>query len=205
MITIIIIVITVIFSITAFFQRPLFEKLKFNAYYIRQDKQWYRFFTHGLIHADWVHLLINMMVLYSFGRIVELKYSFYLDAKSTYYYLLLYVSSLIISSVASYEKHKNNIYYSAVGASGAVSAVLFSSILLYPKGKIMLMFLPIPLPSPVFGVLYLIYSAVMAKKAKDNIGHDAHFWGAVFGIVFTILCKPLIAKDFITQIMAYFQ
>jgi len=204
MITYIIIAITCLVSVAAFNNRELFGKLKFNPYSIKSNNEWYRFFTYGFIHADWIHLLVNMMVLYSFGRIVEAELVQYFHEKTSYYYVLLYVSSLMISVVASYQKQKDNIYYNAVGASGAVSAVLFSSILLYPKGSIMFIFLPIPIPSPIFGILYLIYSAVMAKKAKDNIGHDAHFWGAVFGITYTLLAKPLIAKNFAEQIMSYF-
>ena len=204
MITTIIIAVTSLISVAAFYNRELFEKLKFNAFFIKSKNEWYRFFTYGFIHTDWIHLLVNMMVLYSFGRITENRFGLYFDNKSSYYYVLLYISSLMISVVASYQKQKDNIYYNAVGASGAVSAVLFSSILLYPKGSIMFFFLPIPIPSPIFGILYLIYSAVMAKKAKDNIGHDAHFWGAVFGIAYTLLTKPVIAKNFAEQIMSYF-
>ena len=201
--TIIIIIITVIFSLRAFSDINTFNKLKFNAYAINNNKEWFRFFTHALIHADWMHLLINMFVLYSFGSMVEDFYKFYFGPKAYFYFLTLYIGSIVVSSIPSFEKHKNDAYYNAVGASGAVSAVLFASILFYPTGKIMLILLPVPIPSFVFGILYLVYSAYMAKKKVDNVGHDAHFYGAVFGFLLTILLKPKLFMLFISQIMQY--
>ncbi len=201
--TIIIIIITVIISLGAFSNAVVFNKLKFNAYAIYNGREWFRFFTHALIHADWGHLLINMFVLYSFGTMVEDFYLFYFGTKGYLFFITLYVGSVVFSSVPSFEKNKNNAYYNAVGASGAVSAVLFASILFYPTGKIMLMLIPIPIPSFVFGILYLIYSAYMAKRNVDNVGHDAHFYGAVFGFLFTILLKPKLFMLFIDQIMKY--
>ena len=202
-ITLIIIIVTVIVSLRAFSDKATFDKLKFNAYAINNYREWFRFFTHALIHADWMHLLVNMFVLYSFGALVEDYYAFYFGPKAIFYFLTLYIGSVIVSSIPSYEKNKNNIYYNAVGASGAVSAILFASILFYPTGKIMLILLPVPIPSFVFGALYLIYSAYMSKKNIDNVGHDAHFYGAIFGFVFTILLKPKLFMIFISQIEQY--
>jgi membrane associated rhomboid family serine protease len=199
-----IIIITALISIYAFFNQEVFGSLKFNAYAIRHHGQGWRFFTYGLIHADWMHLFINMFVLYSFGKAVIDAYHFYFDVKGYLFYLLLYLGGIVFSVLFDYGKHKDDPNYNAVGASGAVSAVLFASILVYPTGSVFLFPIPFPLPSVVFGAFYLVYSAVMARRAKDNIGHNAHFWGAVFGLIFTIALKPVLAISFWNQIMGLF-
>lgn len=189
--TLIIIIITAVVSILAFNNRDMFERMKFNAYQVYHSKEYYRFLSYGFIHADWIHLLINMFVLYSFGRIVQTDLAgLFGESRGLFYYFLLYAGALVLSSTPSFGKHKDNIYYNAVGASGAVSAVVFASILLRPDSSIAFIFLPIPIPSPVFGILYLIYSAYMARRGRDNIGHDAHFWGALFGFVFPVILNP---------------
>jgi membrane associated rhomboid family serine protease len=194
------IAITVLISILAFNRRDIFDRLKFNAYLIHTKREYQRFLTYGFIHADWIHLFVNMLVLYSFGRIVEEFFQYYFQLTGYVYYGLLYLAGIGFSSLFDYGKHKDNIYYNAVGASGAVSAVVFSSIILYPAGKIFLFFIPIGIPAPIFGVLYLIYSAYMARKGTDNIGHSAHFWGAIFGVVFTIAINPDFIFTFWDQI-----
>lgn len=203
--TIFFIILTAAISIPAFMNRTMFDRMKFNAYIIRERREWYRFFSHGLIHADWGHLLINMFVLYSFGSNVEEYFYGYFGAKGYLYYFLMYAGGIFLSSVPSFEKHKHDIWYNAVGASGAVSAVLFSSIIFDPASKIVFMLLPFfPVPAALFGVLYLVYSAYMAKRATDNIGHDAHFWGALFGAGFTVALKPLLFLVFFRQLMNIF-
>lgn len=189
-ITLIIIAITVLVSILAFSNHEIFRRLAFNAYDIKHFKNGYRFLTYALIHADWIHLLINMVVFYSFGRIVEQYYGYYFGAKGLLYYILLYVGGAALSTLPSYGKYKDDYTYTAVGASGAVSAVVFASIIFDPLSKIYFFLIPIGIPSIIFGFLYLIYSAYMSRKNIDNVGHDAHFWGAVFGFVFTIILKP---------------
>ena len=203
-ITIIIILLTVLISFLCLNNIELFDKLKFNAYDVKHSNQWYRFFTYGFLHAGWLHLFINMLVLYSFGSIVETYLKFYFPEKYILYYLLLYIGGLILSIIPAYGKNKNDVFYNSVGASGAISAVLFSSIILYPAGKVSLFFIPIGIPSPIFGVLYLAYEYYMSKRVRDNIGHDAHFWGAVFGVVYIIAIKPLFAISFLEQIGLYF-
>jgi membrane associated rhomboid family serine protease len=146
-----------------------------------------------------------MFVLYSFGEIVEQFFIYYFEFKGYVYFLLLYLGGVGFSTLFDYGKYKNDIYYNAVGASGAVSAVVFASILLYPAGKIFLFFIPIGIPAPIFGILYLVYSAYMAKKGNSIIGHSAHFWGAIFGIVFTVAINPtffLLFVDYLTGIFA---
>ncbi len=195
-INILIIIITAISSVMAFNNATMFHNMKFNAYVIRQNRQWYRFFTYALLHADWMHLFVNMFVLWSFGRIVEMMFAQYFGPMATVYFLLLYVGGVVFSTLPSYAKHKNHDWYNAVGASGAVSAILFASIIMYPQGSVMFIFFPVPIPSWIFGILYLVYSAYMAKKGTDNVGHDAHFWGAVFGLVFTIVLNPAFVVEF---------
>jgi len=200
----IIIIITVLVSVIAFQNRMLFEKLRFDPYGININKSWHRFFSYALLHADWGHLLINMFVFYSFGSNVLGFFQYFFGFKAIFYFILLYVGAVFISVIPSFEKNKNNPYYTAVGASGAVSAILFSSILMYPTGKIIFLLLPIPIPAYLFGVLYLAYSWYMSKHGKDNIGHDTHFFGAVFGFVFTIVLKPHLFIDFINQLINSF-
>jgi membrane associated rhomboid family serine protease len=200
MITILIIIISVGFSFFSFSDRERFDKLKFNAYLIAKYNEWYRFISYGLIHADWGHLLINMWVLFSFGRITESYFEVYYGQTGRLFYLALYIGGLFVSTIYDYIKQKENVYYNAVGASGAVSAVVFSSILFYPQGEIYIFLIPVGVPAPIFGLLYLAYSAYMAKNSNDNIGHSAHFWGAIFGILFTVITVPGIVSYFFRAI-----
>jgi membrane associated rhomboid family serine protease len=146
-----------------------------------------------------------MYVLYLFGETVENYFGAIFNMKASLFFVLLYTGAVAFSSLPSYGKHKNHSYYNAVGASGAVSAVVFASILFDPMGGIGFLFLPgVNIPAFIFGILYLLYSWYMAKKGKDNIGHDAHFWGAVFGFVFTIILKPVLAERFIAIITGHY-
>lgn len=190
MITYLIIAITALVSIIAFNNRDLFERLVFHPYSIKRNNQGYRFLSYGFLHADWAHLLINMFVLYSFGILVEDYYKYVFDVKGEFYYALLYLGALALSAIPSFGKQKDNYNYKAVGASGAVSAIVFSSIVFEPLNKLYLFFLPIPIPAILFGIIYLIYSVYMSKRNIDNIGHDVHFWGAIYGMAFTIALKP---------------
>lgn len=198
--TIIIIGITAIISILAFQNKDIFDKMKFNAWYIHHRKQHYRFISYGLVHADWIHLGVNMFVMYSFGKIVEEIFVDHFNYKAYIYFSMLYAGGIAFSTIWDFGKYKDDIYYNAVGASGAVSAVVFSSIILYPAGKIFLFMIPVGIPAPIFGLLYLIYSAYMSKRGTSNIGHSAHFWGAVFGIIFTIAIRPAFLTRFIEQL-----
>jgi membrane associated rhomboid family serine protease len=199
-ITIFIIILTALVSVTAFNNHAIFDRLKFNPSFIRSEKSYYRFLTYGLLHADWAHLLINMFVFFSFGRIVETIFTQHFGAIGNVFFILLYLLGLIASVIPAFFKHKENFYYNAVGASGAVAAVLFASILLFPQNRIIFIFFPVPIPAFIFGILYLVYSAYMAKRGTDNIGHDAHFWGAVFGVLFTIVLDPAFVSHFIRNV-----
>jgi membrane associated rhomboid family serine protease len=186
-VTIIILTTTVAVSILAFGNRALIANLVFYPWEIKREKQWYRFITYGFIHADFLHLFVNMWVLYIFGDVVEKTFKLIYGSEGTLYFMLLYFGGLIFSTMYAYGRHLNNPNYTALGASGAVSSITFAYILMYPMSGLMIFPIPIRLPAFVFGILYLIYSWYMGRKGKDNIGHDAHFFGAIYGIAFMII------------------
>ncbi len=202
--TYIILFVTIIISLVSFFNKNVSSKLTFNAYLIHENKEWYRFISYGFIHADFFHLFVNMYVLYSFGQFVEYYFDVFFGIKSIFYFIILYFGALAISVVSDYKHHKGDFFYNAVGASGAVSAIVFSSFIFEPTQRIMIFPIPFHLPAIIFGVLYLVYSAYMSKQNKDNIGHSAHFWGAVFGATFTIALKPVLLISFFYKIMGLF-
>lgn len=199
-----IVAITCLVSIMAFYNPELLGKLQFNAYAIKHQKQGYRFLTYAFVHGGWGHLAINMFVLWSFGRIVYGLYLYLFGNLGILYFLLLYIGGIMFSVLFDFGRHKDNEWYNAVGASGAVSAVVFASIILYPQGGVYLFFIPVEIPSPIFGILYLVYSAYMAKRGRDNIGHDAHFWGAIYGVILTIVLKPSLFIRFLEELTNYF-
>lgn len=200
MITVIIIAITCIVSILCFNGTLNGNKLIFNAYQVWHRKEWYRMLTSGIIHSGWGHLFFNMLTLYFFGRVVEQYFSAaFGGVLGAVLYVMLYVSALAISSLGDLVKYRDNWNYNALGASGAVSAVLFASILFAPKMGIYIYLIPIPVPGYIFAPLYLLYCWYMAKRNMDNIGHTAHFWGAVYGILFPIICKPDVLSFCLSQ------
>lgn len=203
-ITIIIVVITSIITYRGLHHPETQQKLIFNPYMVYHRKQAYRLLSHGFIHADFPHALFNLLALWMFGSMVEDAFEYYFKSQGSIYYLMLYVGGIITASLYSLEKHKDNPGYSALGASGAVSAVIFASILLNPLEKIYIFFIPIGIPGWIFGILYLWYSSYMSKKGYDNIGHDAHFWGAIFGLLLTAALRPSFIAEFITQITQSF-
>jgi membrane associated rhomboid family serine protease len=197
--TLLIIIITVLFTIAAFNRSELMFRYNFNPYQIVHRKQWYRIFSHALLHANWEHLIINMIVLYSFGSALNRYFYIYFGSNLIPLYLGIYVGGIIISSIYTLIKEKDNFNYNAVGASGAVSAVTFACIFFDPLSKIYFMGF-IPIPGIAFGALYLGYSYYMGKKNIDNVGHDAHFWGALYGFIFPLLLKPSLLSNFIDKL-----
>jgi len=188
---VLLIIIPIVFtSIKAFSDPGLFHKFLFSPARIKYQKEWYRFFSYGLVHADWMHLIFNMYVLWAFGDMVMLFFTHYFGVMSNLIFLGLFVPGIALSSLGTYFKHKENPNYSAVGASGAVSAVVFASIILYPEGRMGLLFIPFMIPSWLFGLLYLGFTAFMDKKQMDNIGHNAHFWGSIYGVIYVLILKP---------------
>lgn len=202
MITYFTIGITAIISYVAFQNNEMTNKLQFNAAQIIHRKEYYRLVSHAFIHANWSHLIVNMLVLYFFGRNIEVYFGYYFGNKATAYFLLLYFGGILASNLWSLIKHKNNYYYNAVGASGAVSAILFASIFFQPLEPLYL-FAVLPIPGILFAVGYLLYSYQMSKKQKDNVAHDAHFLGAVFGFLFPILLKPTLFDKFIDNLFSF--
>jgi membrane associated rhomboid family serine protease len=152
-----------------------------------------------------MHLLVNMYVFYIFGGVTERIFESVLGGlKGSLFFLLLYLGGVLFATLPAYKKHRDNHYYNSVGASGAVSAVLFASIVLLPTNSIYLFFIPIPIPAFIFGVLYLWYENYMDKRSQDNVAHDAHFWGALFGVVFTLLAVPNSFLNFVSQVTDFF-
>lgn len=168
--------------------------------------QWYRFLTSGFLHADWGHLLFNMITLYSFGGIVLNSFVQYLGfAPGVVAFLVLYLGGIVLSDLPTYFRHRYDPGYRSLGASGGVSSVLFAGILFQPIGKVYMMFIPIGIPGFIWGVLYLLYSYYMGRQRRDNINHDAHFYGALFGILLTLALVPGIGSSFLENITTYLQ
>jgi membrane associated rhomboid family serine protease len=190
-----IIAITVVVSLIGFTNEELRNKSLFYPYAMTSSSEYYRFLSHGLIHADYIHLFFNMFTLYSFGRFAEVA----LFNKTEY--IILYVTALIASSIFDFIKNRNNSGYAALGASGAVSAVLFSTLIFDPWSKGVALFGILALPNIVFAVLYLWYCAYSAKRGGDNIGHNAHMWGSLYGFAFTAIVRPELFKDFLDKLM----
>jgi len=200
--TLIIVILTSLISIAAFRSDELMSRLLFNPYKVYHKKEYYRLITHGFVHADWYHLIINMFVLYSFGIAVESYFSQLEGAGIIRYpilnYFLLYFIAILISSFTTLWKHKDHTWYNSVGASGAVSAVVFTSIFFGPMNRLLFYF--IPLPGILGGVIYLVYSHYMSRRGKDNINHDAHFIGAVFGFIFPLFMDVQLIHIFFQQL-----
>lgn len=201
--TILIIAITAIISILSFNNRALFYRLQFNAYQVYHRKEVYRLLTHGFVHANWGHLIVNMLVLYFFGGYVEntlkmLAVQGFLKSP-VLIYLIMYLSAIVFSSSISLIKFKDNPMYNSVGASGAVSAVVFFMIFFDPWEKLYLYGL-IGIPGIIFGVLYLVYAQYMSRRGGDNINHDAHILGAIFGFVFPLFIDLGLFNYFLSQL-----
>lgn len=201
--SIILIVITVAASIYAWNHQDKYYKWMMNPYSVVHKNQYYRMITSGFIHNGYVHLLFNMITLYFFGDVIERIFQYYYGGKGILYFLLLYFLGMVIADIPSIIKYRDNPNYNSLGASGAVSAVVFASILFNPTAKICV-FLPILcLPGFIFGILFLIYSYYQGKRMADNINHDAHLWGALFGVVFSIILQPRVVVSFFDQILNY--
>lgn len=184
-ITNVIVGITCLVSLAAFRIPEVSARLIFHPVTMRQRHEWYRLLTSGLIHADFLHLAINMFVLWSFGNFVESYFEAgVFGAYGAQKYMALYFGGIIVSSLPSYFRHSNDPRYAALGASGGVAAVLFAAILFEPWQNLYL-YGVIAIPQILAGVAYLYYSWYQDKHAKDNVGHMAHFTGALWGFVFT--------------------
>ena len=204
-VTLIIILITTGISLYASENLTLKHKLLFNPAKVFYNNEWFRIFSHAFIHADLIHLGINMFVLYFFGSSVEYIFGeLFGIGMGKFYFIFLYIGGIIFATLPALRKNKDNPVYNSLGASGAVSAILFSSILLQPANTIYI-YAVIPMPAIVFGLTYIGYEIYMNKNGRTNIAHDAHLLGAVFGIIFTIILSPkFVIANFIQEIQDIF-
>lgn len=202
-ITLLLIITTVVISYISFNNSSLKEKLIFSPYQYINKKKWWLVVSHGFIHADYLHLFFNMYVLYAFGFNVENQFN-ELNALGYLYFLILYLGAMIFATLPSIIKHRNNNSYRSLGASGAVSAVVFVFIILAPTAQMGLIILPgLYIPAFIFGLLYFIAENYMIKKGGSNIAHDAHIAGAIFGILFVGFFDYKLYINFIESIVNY--
>lgn len=189
-ILLIIIGITVVMSFIAFNNIQIFEKYKFNISAISTRKEYIRLLSSGFLHSDTMHLLFNMMTLYFFGPIVIASFG-------EISFLIIYLGSILLGNLFTLYLYKNRGWYSAIGASGGVSGILFAAIAVYPQIGIYFFFIPIPIPGFIFGALYFSYSVYMMlyPRQNDNIGHAAHLGGAFFGLIFSVALLPQAAIE----------
>lgn len=179
------------------FERPrLLDRLLLWPPAIDRSKQYDRLVTHGFVHADWQHLLFNMITLYFFGRHVESLFVPYIGQVG---FALFYLSAIVVAILPTYLRHRHDPRYRSLGASGAVSAVLFAFILVQPWSLIFVFFLPVP--AIVYAVLYVGYSIWMDKHGMDNVNHSAHLWGAGYGVLFTVMMEPRVAGFFMDRLL----
>lgn len=198
-ITTILIIITVIASLYAWNRPALFQNWMFNPHAVQTRRQYHRFITSGFIHQDYLHLFLNMFTLYFFGNMIEQQYAYKFGSLGLALYLIMYLVAIVVADISTYAKHKNHPNYNSLGASGGVAAVVFSSILYDPTNNIYL-FALIPIPGFILGALFLIYSYQRSRQTRDRINHDAHLWGALFGVAFTVVLNPSVISHFIYEI-----
>lgn len=207
-ITLIIIIITCIVSFTAFSNQKITDQLIFYPPAVTNQNQWYRFFSCALIHADITHLIFNMFSFYSFGGFVESAFAEYFGSLGSVLYVALYVISQFLCLLPTYAKHKEDYYYRSLGASGAVSAIIFAGIFLSPLQRMGLMFIPIPIPGFIFGFIYLAITAYLDRRGAAGINHSAHLFGALAGVgllvIFGFAFSPYnLLAIFIQQIRSF--
>jgi membrane associated rhomboid family serine protease len=188
----IIFAITLATSLWAFSNENIYANFILNPYGVSRGQRVYTVITSGLIHKDWNHLFFNMLSYYFFAFQLEMLLGHWQFA-------LLYIVSLILSDLPSIQKHKEDIWYNSLGASGAISAVIFSFIMFSPTSQMGLIFIPIPIPAWIFGILYLVYCHFASKHARDNVNHDAHLFGALSGIIITFALHHNVINEFIQK------
>jgi membrane associated rhomboid family serine protease len=207
-ITLYITIATVAISLLAMNNESLMDKLIFHPYSVARDNQLYQYITSGFIHADFMHLAFNMFSFYMFGDLVEQYFSMLFGASGSFFYLLLYFSALIVCLVPTYYQHKNKYNYRSLGASGAVSAIVFAGIFLQPTMQIGFFIIPPIIPGFIFGPIYLGLTAYLSKQGHGGINHSAHLWGSLYGILFLIMSAYFMAginvvASFIDQVRIY--
>ncbi|HLO38429.1 MAG TPA: rhomboid family intramembrane serine protease [Lacibacter sp.] len=192
-VTYLIIGFTCLVSIPAFGNEKMIDNMVFYPARMKNGRELYRFLTHGVLHGDYMHLIFNMLTLYFFGPTIE-------NQLGKPAFILLYLTALVASSMFDFFKHRDDYSYRSLGASGAVSAVLFVMIIVNPWSSDICLFGVLCLPNIIFGIAYIAYSSYMDKRGGDNIGHNAHLWGGVYGFVFAAIARPDLLKSFIQQL-----
>lgn len=191
-----ILIITIALSFYAWKRPEIYQKWILTPYKIKHYREYWRFITSGFVHINYIHLFFNMFALYFFGQHV----AYYFGPNGDLILVILYLLGIIISDIPTYLKYQNMPNYNSLGASGGVAAVVFSSIMFEPLNPIMIMFIPFGIPGFVLGALYLVYSYYQGKQMSDNINHDAHLFGAIFGLAFTVLLRPGVLVSFVEQV-----
>jgi len=188
----------ILISSQVFKSNALRDKLILSPYLIKHDGQWYRLFSHSWIHADWQHLIFNMASLYFLGDLILNNWiDLYGDIKGNGLFLFLYIAGGVAATIFSYLKNQDNSSYRALGASGAVSAVIFAAILWNPTMRLGILFIPFPIPAYIFGPLYLLIEYFAMRNIKTGVAHDAHLGGALFGILFVLFLNLDKGKEFV--------
>ena len=204
--TLVLVIITSLISYQAIQNPNMLAQLVHSPYREKHHKEYYRMLTSGFIHSSrtWSHLLINMLVLYQFGEVVENVFVQLFGATmGRINYLGLYLLTIVCAGIPSYFKHKDNPSYSALGASGGVSGIMFVYTLFFPWAMLLLFFI-IPCPAIIAAVLYIVYSYWADRNQNDNVGHDAHLYGALFGLAFALILKPSIFNIFLNKLVEGF-
>jgi len=195
--TLLLVGVTVLVSWMAFNNRQLVERLLLWPPAIDRQHQYDRLLTHGFVHADWQHLLFNMITLFFFGRAIEPFFVSYIGSLG---FVLFYLSAILVAILPTYLRHRHDPRYRSLGASGAVSAVLFAYILLAPWQLILVFFLPVP--AILYAVFYVGYSIWMDRQGTDNVNHSAHLWGAGYGVLFALMMEPRLWQNFLARLLS---
>ncbi|WP_258103185.1 rhomboid family intramembrane serine protease [Marinoscillum sp. MHG1-6] len=201
-VTLIIIIVTVAISLAAFNNANIFQKGLMNPYMVFHKHQFFRLVTSGFLHGSYIHLGFNMFTFYFFGMVVEQVFGQLLGDSGTIVYVIFYLSAIIISDLPVAYKKRDDPMYNSLGASGAVSAMVFASILYFPLNDICL-YAILCIPGFLLGALYVIYSYYQGKNMSDNINHEAHLYGAIYGLIFALIVYPEAGGSFIEQILSY--
>lgn len=195
--TFVLIAIIAIVSFYGWSNPQIQAKFMMNPYRVSKSKEYYRFITSGFIHSGYLHLFFNLFTLYFFGSQIEIIFSILFSSKGDIYYLILFIVGIIVSDIPTFIKYRSNPGYNSLGASGGVAALVFSFILFNPIDKLYILFIPIGIPGFIMGLLFLLYSYYQSKNSGDNINHSAHLYGALFGLIFSVIIQPNVILSFI--------
>lgn len=201
-VTILLIIIISVVSYIGWQKPDLQQKLLFHPYSIKHRNEYFRFITGGFVHSGWLHLFFNMFTFFFFGATLEVLFERQYGSEGFAYLVSLLIFGIIVSDIPTYFKYKDAPHYRAVGASGGVAAVVFCSIMFFPTNDLCLYGI-ICIPGFILGPLFLIYSYYQSKRMADNINHDAHFYGALFGVAFSLFVDPQVLGRFIEQVLNY--